>query len=151
MSFDRLTRSIVPPWGGELPDFRSAEFERYDDKQTYDMLGRGESFGVFQLESSGMRELMMKLKPGTFEEVIVLIALFRPGTLDAGMHEIYCNRKNGLEKVVYDHAKLKPILEALIFVSEQPISLDKIHQSIGIETCYEPAHFAVHARCDIGR
>jgi len=93
------------------PDFRSAEFERFDDPTTYDLLARGESFGVFQLESGGMRDLLMRLKPTNFEEAIVLIALFRPGTLDAGMHEIYCNRKNGLERVTYDHPRLEPILK----------------------------------------
>jgi DNA polymerase-3 subunit alpha len=97
--------------GGQAPpDFRSAEFERFDDPRTYELLARGESFGVFQLESGGMRDLLMRLKPTNFEEVIVLIALFRPGTLDAGMHDIYCNRKNGAERVAYDHPALEPIL-----------------------------------------
>ncbi len=96
--------------GIEPPAFRSAEFERFDDGRTYELLARGESFGVFQLESGGMRDLLMRLKPTNFEEVIVLIALFRPGTLDAGMHEIYCNRKNGTERVTYDHPALEPIL-----------------------------------------
>ena len=57
-----------------------------------------------------MRDLLMRLKPTNFEEAIVLIALFRPGPLDAGMLDIYCNRKNGLERVTYDHQKLEPIL-----------------------------------------
>jgi DNA polymerase-3 subunit alpha len=96
--------------GVEPPDFRSAAFERFDDPGTYELLARGESFGVFQLESGGMRDLLMRLRPSNFEEAIVLIALFRPGTLDAGMHEIYCNRKNGLERVTYDHGSLEPIL-----------------------------------------
>jgi DNA polymerase-3 subunit alpha len=104
-------RRIVEQNGGVLPDFRSAEFERYDDEATYEMLGRGESFGVFQLESSGMRDLLRKLKPRNFEETLVLIALFRPGPLDSGMTDVYCNRKNGTEPVVYDHELLKPILE----------------------------------------
>ncbi|MCK6459709.1 MAG: DNA polymerase III subunit alpha, partial [Planctomycetes bacterium] len=98
--------------GVEPPDFRSAEFERFDDRKTYELLARGESFGVFQLESGGMRDLLMRLRPGNFEEAIVLIALFRPGTLDAGMHDIYCNRKNGTERVTYDHASLEPILKS---------------------------------------
>jgi DNA polymerase-3 subunit alpha len=96
--------------GREPPDLRSEAFKRYDDAKTYELLRHGETVGVFQLESAGMRDLMMRLKPANFEEAIVLIALFRPGTLDAGMHEIYCNRKNGLERVAYDHPKLEPIL-----------------------------------------
>ncbi|MHC4137385.1 MAG: DNA polymerase III subunit alpha, partial [Planctomycetota bacterium] len=102
---------LIREGGGEPPDFRSEEFRRYDDPKSYELLCRGESFGVFQLESAGMRDLMLRLKPSNFEEAIVLIALFRPGTLDAGMHEIYCNRKNGVERVAYDHRKLGPILE----------------------------------------
>jgi DNA polymerase-3 subunit alpha len=103
--------SLIRAGGREPPDLRSPEFERFDDLRTYEALSRGESFGVFQLESAGMRELLLKLKPGNFEEAIVLIALFRPGTLDAGMHEIYCNRKNGIERVTYDHPLLEPILK----------------------------------------
>ncbi|MHC4339908.1 MAG: DNA polymerase III subunit alpha, partial [Planctomycetota bacterium] len=102
---------LVREGGKELPDLRSEEFQRYDDRKTYELLCRGESFGVFQLESSGMRDLMMKLQPSSFEEVIVLIALFRPGTLDAGMHDIYCNRKKGIERIAYDHPLLEPILK----------------------------------------
>jgi DNA polymerase-3 subunit alpha len=98
--------------GGEAPPDLTAEaFQRFDDPRTYELLCRGESFGVFQLESGGMRELLTKLQPSRFEEIIVLIALYRPGPLDAGMHEIYCNRKKGLERVAYDHDLLKPILE----------------------------------------
>jgi len=102
---------LIRQGGKTPPEFRSPEFQRYDDPEAYRLLCRGESFGVFQLESGGMRDLMMRLKPANFEEAIVLIALFRPGTLDAGMHEIYCNRKNGLERVAYDHAALEPILK----------------------------------------
>jgi len=102
---------LIREGGGTPPDFASAAFQRYDDPDTYALLSRGESFGIFQLESPGMRELLLKLRPSRFEEVIVLLALFRPGPLDAGMHETYCNRKKGLEKVVYDHPLLQPLLE----------------------------------------
>ncbi len=102
---------LVVEGGGDLPDFRSEEFKLYDDTKTYDLLCKGESFGVFQLESSGMRDLLRRLKPRNFEEILVLIALFRPGPLDSGMTDVYCNRKNKLEPVTYDHELLKPILE----------------------------------------
>jgi len=108
---DHATR-IIRDNGGEVPDFRSPEFTRYDDGKTYDLLCRGESYGVFQLESSGMRDLLRRLKPRTFEESLVLIALFRPGPLDSGMTDVYCNRKNGLEPVEYDHPSLEPVLES---------------------------------------
>ena len=101
---------LVRESGQEIPEFRSDAFRNYDDKKTYDMLAAGESFGLFQLESSGMRDLLKRLKPKTFEESLVLIALFRPGPLDSGMTDVYCNRKNGIERVVYDHPSLEPIL-----------------------------------------
>jgi len=104
-------RRLVEQSGGDLPDFRSERFKHFDDAKTYDLLCRGESFGVFQLESSGMRDLLRRLKPRNFEEILVLIALFRPGPLDSGMTDVYCNRKNALEPVTYDHALLEPILE----------------------------------------
>jgi len=96
--------------GAQVPEFRSPGFQQYDDAATYELLSRGESFGLFQLESSGMRDLLKRLKPATFEESLVLIALFRPGPLDSGMTEVYCNRKNGIERVAYDHPLLEPIL-----------------------------------------
>jgi len=103
---------LIREGGGTPPDFRSEQFRRYDDDATYDLLGRGESFGVFQLESSGMRDLLRRLRPRTFEETLVLIAMFRPGPLDSGMTDVYCNRKNGREPVAYDHPKLEPILKS---------------------------------------
>jgi DNA polymerase-3 subunit alpha len=101
---------LIREGGGDVPDFRSEEYKQFDDTATYDLLCRGESFGVFQLESSGMRDLLKRLKPRTFEESLVLIALFRPGPLDSGMTDVYCNRKAGLEPVAYDH----PLLEATL-------------------------------------
>ncbi len=104
------TRKLVARGGAVPPDFDAPEFQRYDDPETYRLLARGESFGIFQLESAGMKELLLKLRPSRFEEIIVLLALFRPGPLDAGMHETYCNRKRGTERVAYDHPLLEPIL-----------------------------------------
>ncbi|MHC4953515.1 MAG: DNA polymerase III subunit alpha [Planctomycetota bacterium] len=127
----RLVRE-APEGGGELPDFRSEEFKAFDDATTYDLLCRGESFGVFQLESSGMRDLLRRLKPRNFEEVLVLIALFRPGPLDSGMTDVYCNRKNGIERVTYDHELLQPVLQntyGVIVYQEQVMLL--AHQVAG--------------------
>ncbi|TFG92312.1 MAG: DNA polymerase III subunit alpha, partial [Myxococcales bacterium] len=92
-----------------LPEF-TAEQIPLDDEAAYDLLGRGDTEGVFQMESAGMTELVIKLKPRTFKEVIPLIALYRPGPLGSGMVSDYVARKNGLTRVEY----LVPELEGLL-------------------------------------
>ncbi|MCP5480428.1 MAG: DNA polymerase III subunit alpha [Spirochaetales bacterium] len=83
-----------------------------DDPKAYALLQRGDVAGVFQLESSpGMREFVMRIKPNRFEDIVALIALFRPGPLQAGMAESFINRKKGREKVAYPHPDLKEVLE----------------------------------------
>ena len=79
-----------------------------DDKKTYKLLGSAESMGIFQLESSGMRDLLKKLKPEKFEDIIALLALYRPGPIGSGMLDDYMKRKHGHVEVRYDH----PLLEA---------------------------------------
>jgi len=83
-----------------------------DDAKTYKLLHKGDVKGVFQLESSsGMREFVIRLKPERFEDLIALIALFRPGPLQSGMAESYINRKKGTEKLEYPHRDLEEILK----------------------------------------
>lgn len=82
-----------------------------DDPLTYQMLGRGESIGVFQLESSGMRNILKNLRPECFEDIIALVALYRPGPLGSGMVEDFIARKHGQVPVTYLHPKLEPILK----------------------------------------
>ncbi len=82
-----------------------------DDAKTYELLCRGETTGVFQLESSGMKELMIQLKPGTFEEIIALVALYRPGPLNSGMVKDFVRRKHGDIPIAYDLPELEPILK----------------------------------------
>jgi DNA polymerase-3 subunit alpha len=82
-----------------------------DDAPTYEMLSRGDTIAVFQLESPGMRELCKRLRPDRFEDVMALVALYRPGPLGEKMHIEYANRKHGVKKVEYLHADLAPILE----------------------------------------
>lgn len=82
-----------------------------DDKPTYDMLTKGETAGVFQLESSGMRKLVRDLKPNVFEDLGALVALFRPGPLESGMVEDFVERKHGRQAITYAHELLKPILQ----------------------------------------
>ena len=81
-----------------------------DDEPTYDLLRRGDSVGVFQLEGGPMRTLMRSLAPTCFEDVAALIALYRPGPMAANMHFEYADRKNGRKKVVYLHPDAEPIL-----------------------------------------
>jgi DNA polymerase-3 subunit alpha len=80
-----------------------------DDPKTYEMLGRGDTVGVFQLESGGMRRALLDMKPDRFEDVIALVALFRPGPM--ANIPTYCLRKHGLEKPEYIHPRLEPFLK----------------------------------------
>ena len=82
-----------------------------DDPQTYELLARGETTGVFQLESSGMKELLIKLKPNCFEDVIAICALYRPGPLGSGMVDDFILRKHGKKAITYDFPQLEPILK----------------------------------------
>ncbi|MDH3606124.1 MAG: DNA polymerase III subunit alpha [Acidimicrobiia bacterium] len=81
-----------------------------DDPAVYEMLQRGDSIGVFQLEGGPMRALMRNLKPDHFGDIVALNALYRPGPLGAGMHNKYADRKNGREAVDYPHPDLEPVL-----------------------------------------
>jgi DNA polymerase III subunit alpha len=78
-----------------------------DDRTTYEMLARGESTGVFQFESSGMREALRQVKPTEFEDLIALVALYRPGPM--AYIPVYARRKNGQEPVSYIDPRLKPL------------------------------------------
>jgi DNA polymerase-3 subunit alpha len=82
-----------------------------DDAETYAMLRRGETTGVFQMESPGMRSLIKLLEPDRFEDLMALVALYRPGPLNTGMHTEYAERKHGRRKVVYPHPELEPVLK----------------------------------------
>jgi DNA polymerase-3 subunit alpha len=94
-----------------------------DDKKTYDLLSRGDVKGVFQVETSrGFRDLLMKLKPDKFEDVLPLVALYRPGPLGSGMVDTFINCRHGREAVKYLHPMLEPLLKetyGLIVYQEQ--------------------------------
>ena len=81
-----------------------------DDAKTYEMLARGETVGVFQVESQGMRRALVDMQPDRFEDLIVLVALYRPGPM--ANIPTYCARKLGHERTDYLHPKLQPILQA---------------------------------------
>ncbi len=82
-----------------------------DDRATYALIASGNTNGVFQLESSGLKELLRKLKPETFEDLIAAVALYRPGPLQSGMVDDFINRKHNRVKILYDVPELKEILE----------------------------------------
>ncbi len=92
---------------GERIDFEELPL---DDPATFALLKRGDVLGVFQLESAGMRELILRLQPDGFEDIIALIALYRPGPLQSGMADSYVRRKHGQEPTEYLHPLMEPVL-----------------------------------------
>ncbi|MGN0005424.1 MAG: DNA polymerase III subunit alpha [Candidatus Gastranaerophilaceae bacterium] len=82
-----------------------------DDSATFALLQKGDTDGVFQLESAGMKKLVRDLKPSVFEDLGALVAIFRPGPLQTGMDKHFVDRKHGREPVTYDHPLLEPILK----------------------------------------
>ncbi|NLU11590.1 MAG: DNA polymerase III subunit alpha [Gammaproteobacteria bacterium] len=110
------------------------DFIPLDDKPTYQMLQRAETTAVFQLESRGMKELIKKLKPDCLEDLIALVALFRPGPLQSGMVDDFINRKHGRAELAYPHSDyqyegLKPVLAptyGIILYQEQVMQIAQV-------------------------
>lgn len=99
-----------------------------NDPQTYELLQRGDTTGVFQLESSGMKRYLKELKPTEFSDIIAMCALYRPGPLTAGLTDSFVKRKNGLEEVAYEHPLTKNALEStygVIVYQEQVMQMSK--------------------------
>jgi DNA polymerase-3 subunit alpha len=92
------------------PDF-SLERIPLNDRKTFRMISRGETLGVFQMEGKGFREMLTRIKPSKFEDIIVALSLYRPGPLQSGMREAYIARKSGKEPVAYPIPRLKRILK----------------------------------------
>ncbi|MBG6247192.1 MULTISPECIES: DNA polymerase III subunit alpha [Symbiopectobacterium] len=105
-----------------------------NDKKSFDMLQRSETTAVFQLESRGMKDLIKRLKPDCFEDMIALVALFRPGPLQSGMVDNFIDRKHGREEISYpdiqwQHESLKPVLEptyGIILYQEQVMQIAQV-------------------------
>lgn len=100
-----------------------------DDTKTYKMLTKGFSAGVFQLESSGMRAIVKELKPNVFEDLVALVALYRPGPLGSGMVEDFIKNKHGVGQVDYLHPHLEPVLKetyGVILYQEQVMKIAQI-------------------------
>ncbi|HKC60468.1 MAG TPA: DNA polymerase III subunit alpha [Myxococcales bacterium] len=100
-----------------------------DDKKTYQLISSGDTAGIFQMESSGFTEMVKKLKPNVFEDVIAAGALYRPGPLESGMVDVFINRKHGRERVSYPHPLLEPILRdtyGVIVYQEQVMQIAQV-------------------------
>jgi DNA polymerase-3 subunit alpha len=105
-----------------------------EDNATFELLKRAETTAVFQLESRGMKDLIKRLQPDRFEDIIALVALFRPGPLQSGMVDNFINRKHGREEISYpdsqwQHEWLKPILEptyGIILYQEQVMQIAQV-------------------------
>lgn len=101
-----------------------------DDKPTFELLGRGDTTGVFQLESDGMKRYIRDLKPTEFEDIVAMVSLYRPGPLSAGMVPQYINRKNGREKVIFDHPFMEPILKETYGVTVYQEQIMKVSRAL---------------------
>ena len=100
-----------------------------EDASTYELIKRGETTAIFQLESRGMKDLIRRLQPDRFDDVIALVALFRPGPLQSGMVEDFIDRKHGRAQVQYMHENLQSILEptyGVILYQEQVMQIAQV-------------------------
>jgi len=105
------------------------------DPKTFELLQRGDGLGVFQVESSGMRDLLSKLKPTTLEDLVALVALFRPGPLSAGMVDDFIDRKHGRQEVSYMLPVLEPILKntyGVVVYQEQVMRIAQVLASYSL-------------------
>lgn len=112
------------------PDFNQKMEElSFDDENVYDLLKAGNTSSVFQLESEGMKKLMLKLKPDTFEDIIAALALYRPGPLGSGMVDDFILRKKGKQKIDYFHDSLKATLNptyGVVVYQEQVMQIAQV-------------------------
>jgi len=104
---DRCVRLIQRNFGVHL----NIDTLSLDDSKTFILIGQGKTSGVFQLESDGLKEVLRKLQPDKFEDIIAVNALYRPGPLGSGMVDDYIERRHGRQKIPYVFAELEPILQ----------------------------------------
>jgi DNA polymerase-3 subunit alpha len=117
------TLKLARQGGKQVPDMDKLPL---DDEKTFELLCAGETDGVFQLESSGMRKVLTDLKPNCFEDIIALLALYRPGPLESGMVNDFIRRKHGQIPVEYPHEALESILKetyGVILYQEQVMQI----------------------------
>ena len=101
-----------------------------EDEATFALLARGDLEGIFQLESSGMRQIVRDLRPSSLEDISSILALYRPGPLDAGLIPKFINRKHGREVIDFAHAKLEPILTETYGIMVYQEQIMKIAQDL---------------------
>lgn len=102
-----------------------------DDTKTFELIGQGKTSGVFQLESDGLKEVLRKLKPEKFEDIIAVNALYRPGPLGSGMVDDFIERRHGRQKINYLFDELEPILQETYGVIVYQEQVMKIASAIG--------------------
>ena len=123
---DWAVKMINQEPGREPVDINAIPLE---DPAVYKLLEQGETTAVFQLESRGMKDLIKRLRPSTFEDIIALVALFRPGPLGSGMVDDFINRKHGKSSVSYPHPDLEPVLQntyGVILYQEQVMQIAQV-------------------------
>ncbi len=101
-----------------------------EDSETFDLLSRGDLEGIFQLESSGMRQIVRDLRPSSLQDISSILALYRPGPLDAGLIPKFINRKHGRESIDFAHSSLEPILRETYGIMVYQEQIMKIAQDL---------------------
>ncbi|AKF25389.1 DNA polymerase III subunit alpha [Sulfurovum lithotrophicum] len=105
--------------------------ENIEDPKVYDYISTGETLGLFQIESAGMQDLAKKLKPSGFEDIIAMLALYRPGPMESGMLDDFVERKHGRAEITYAFPELEPILKPTYGVIVYQEQVMQIVQTIG--------------------
>ncbi len=111
------------------PESINVPQQPFYDEATFELIKKGMTVAVFQLESSGMRDLILRLQPDCFEDLIALVALYRPGPLESGMVNNYVDRKHGRQRVEYPHPLTQPILSetyGVILYQEQVMQIAQV-------------------------
>ncbi len=117
---------VIREMGSEPPDLDTLPLT---DAPTYELFSRGDTDGIFQVESDGMRKYLRQLKPNCFEDIIAMLALYRPGPLGSGMVQEFIDRKHGLVQVKYPHPDLEPVLKptyGVIVYQEQVMQIAQV-------------------------
>lgn len=126
MTLIQDTLENIAAQGKEVPDLETLPLT---DKKVYELYAKGETDGIFQVESNGMRQYLRQLKPSCFEDIIAMLALYRPGPLGSGMVDEFIKRKHGQTEVKYPHEKLKKCLKdtyGVIVYQEQVMQIAQI-------------------------
>ncbi len=132
----KAVRSIEQSTGHRIDPYRFP----LDDRETFDLLCRGETKGIFQLESAGIRELLQRMQPDHFRDIIAVNALYRPGPLEGGMIDEYIQVKHGRKKAEYRHPIMKEILEethGVMVYQEQVMRILNRLGGIGLADAYK--------------